>query len=172
MKTRSVIAAALLLAAGLAQAQAPTVALSVNPANGVGSVAPTLTWSSTQAQSCQASGGWSGAKATSGTQTLPAVTVNTTYTLTCTGPTPAANGSAALTWVAPTTNTDNSPLTNLAGFRVQYGTSQSTLDQSVSVSGATTTTRTITALPAGTWYFGVRAVTTQGVESGLSPIAS
>lgn len=46
MKTRSVIAAALLLAAGLVHAQAPTVTLSVNPATGVGSLAPTLTWSS------------------------------------------------------------------------------------------------------------------------------
>lgn len=173
MKTRSVLATVgLLLAASLAFAQAPTVTLSVNPATGVGSVTPTITWSTTQAQSCQASGGWSGAKPTSGTETLPAVTVNTTYTLTCTGPVLAANGTAALSWTAPTQNTDGTPLTNLAGFRVQYGTSQTALDQSVSVTNAATTARTITALPAGTWYFGVRAVTTQGVESNLSAIVS
>ena len=34
-----------------------------------------------------------------------------------------AMGSATLTWTAPTQNTDGSPLTDLAGYRIRYGTS-------------------------------------------------
>jgi hypothetical protein len=44
----------------------------------------TLTWSSINASSCAASGSWSGALATSGTQTVTPTTVGTaTYSLTC-----------------------------------------------------------------------------------------
>jgi hypothetical protein len=43
-----------------------------------------LTWSSTNATACTASGGWSGSKSTSGSHSVtPART--TTYTLACTG---------------------------------------------------------------------------------------
>jgi len=44
----------------------------------------TLSWSSSDATSCTASGGWSGTKALSGSQ-LVSPTQTTTYTLTCTG---------------------------------------------------------------------------------------
>jgi hypothetical protein len=55
-----------------------------------------LTWSSTNATACTASGGWNGAKATSGSQDVtPANT--TTYTLTCTGPGGNASKSATVT---------------------------------------------------------------------------
>ena len=46
----------------------------------------TLTWSTTDATSCTASGGWSGAKTTGSNQTeILAPDVTTTYTLSCTG---------------------------------------------------------------------------------------
>jgi hypothetical protein len=45
-----------------------------------------LTWSSTNADSCTASGGWSGSKATSGSGSTGAISANTTYKLTCNGP--------------------------------------------------------------------------------------
>ncbi len=34
----------------------------------------------------------------------------------------ASMGSATLTWQPPTTRTDGTPLTNLAGYRIRYGT--------------------------------------------------
>jgi hypothetical protein len=71
-------------------APAPTVAISVAPASVVAGASATLIWSSTNAASCTASNGWAGAKATSGTQSV-SPTVNTTYTLVCTG----ANGTTA-----------------------------------------------------------------------------
>jgi len=46
---------------------------------------PTLTWSTLGASSCTASGGWSGTKATSGSETITNITNTTTFTLTCTG---------------------------------------------------------------------------------------
>jgi hypothetical protein len=44
-----------------------------------------LTWSSTNATACTASGGWTGALATSGSKATAAITASTTYTITCTG---------------------------------------------------------------------------------------
>ncbi len=44
-----------------------------------------LTWSSTNATSCEASGAWSGSKATSGTQVIGPLSESTTFILRCTG---------------------------------------------------------------------------------------
>ena len=72
---------------------------------------PTISWSSTNASSCAASGsGWSGAVATSGSQKVnPPVT--TTYTLTCTGAGGSANQSVTVTVTASQTASALSGLT-------------------------------------------------------------
>jgi len=45
-----------------------------------------ITWSSSNASSCSASGGWSGTKAVNGSETIEVSSVgDTTYTLTCSG---------------------------------------------------------------------------------------
>lgn len=77
----------------------------------------------------------------------------------------AAAGSVTLRWVAPTTNVDGSPLTNLAGYRVRYGKSVGALDQVVDISNPGTTTVTIGGLSTGTWYFTLSDYTNVGVES-------
>jgi hypothetical protein len=46
----------------------------------------TLTWSSTNATSCTASGAWTGSRATSGSESVGPLTANSTFTLSCTGP--------------------------------------------------------------------------------------
>lgn len=84
----------------------------------------------------------------------------------------AGNGSATLRWVAPTTNVDGSPLTNLAGYRVRYGASTGSLNQVVDISNPGTTTVTITGLTAGTWYFTLASYTNVGVESAQTSPAS
>ena len=65
---------------------APTISISANPTSVLVSDDTELTWSSTNATSCSASGAWSGSKATSGTET---VTISSpgdnTFTLTCSG---------------------------------------------------------------------------------------
>jgi len=63
----------------------PTVSLTASPTAITASGSSTLTWSSTDATSCSASGGWTGSKATSGSASTGALNTSTTYTLTCTG---------------------------------------------------------------------------------------
>jgi len=84
----------------------------------------------------------------------------------------AATGSATIGWTAPTQNTDGTPLTNLAGFRIYYGTSSANLDQSTTVADAGATSHTVTNLGTGTWYFVVRAYTADDVESTASNMGS
>ncbi len=84
----------------------------------------------------------------------------------------APSGSASLSWVAPTTNTDGSTLTNLAGYIISYGTSETDLSQTITVSSATATSYTVTGLSTGTWYFTVAAYTSAGEQSAASNMAS
>ncbi len=83
-----------------------------------------------------------------------------------------ANGSVTLSWTAPTANTDDSPLTNLGGYRIEYGLDEDQLNQVATVNNPGVTTYRVENLAAGTWYFVVRAVTTSGVESGNSNVAT
>lgn len=80
----------------------------------------------------------------------------------------ASTGSATLSWTPPTQNTDGSSLTNLAGYRIVYGRTSSSLDQTVQVANAGTASYTITGLTSGTWYFRVKAYNSSGGESDVS----
>src|ERR1700676_3737871 len=62
-----------------------TASLSAAPTSVTAGGTSTLTWRSTNATSCAASGGWSGTQATSGTQSTGGLTASTSYSLTCTG---------------------------------------------------------------------------------------
>jgi hypothetical protein len=84
----------------------------------------------------------------------------------------ATTGSATLSWQPPTQNEDGTALTNLAGFRVNYGTSSSSLTQQVNLTNPGLSSYVISGLGSGTWYFAVKAYTTSGVESDLSNVAS
>jgi hypothetical protein len=55
----------------------------------------TLTWTTTNATSCTASGGWSGNKATNNSEVVGSLLTTSTFTLTCTGP--GGNGSDSKT---------------------------------------------------------------------------
>jgi hypothetical protein len=82
------------------------------------------------------------------------------------------SGSAVLSWVAPATNTDGTPLTDLAGFVINYGTSPDAMSETVKVSSATATGYTVQGLTAGTWYFTVTAYTSAGTQSAPSNVGS
>lgn len=84
----------------------------------------------------------------------------------------ATGGQATLSWTAPTLRTDDSPLADLAGYRIYYGDSPDSFSQVVSVNNAGLTTYVIENLSAGTWYFAVAAVDSSGTESALSNNAS
>lgn len=94
------------------------------------------------------------------------------FTIEVTAAPPPTTGSATLTWVAPTENTDGTPLTDLAGYYIHYGTNAAALTQSISVPSATTTTYEISSLAPGTYYFEIIAYTSLGTQSAPSNVAS
>jgi hypothetical protein len=84
----------------------------------------------------------------------------------------SAAGSATLSWAKPTQNTDGSPLTNLAGYVVRYGTSAAALSSQISIGSPNSTDVEISNLAAGNWYFEVAAINSANVESQFSALAS
>ncbi|MGH8137870.1 MAG: putative Ig domain-containing protein [Steroidobacteraceae bacterium] len=81
-------------------------------------------------------------------------------------------GSTTLSWQPPTQNTNGTALTNLAGYKIQYGTNKSSLSQTVQVANPGLTRYVVSNLSPGTWYFGTQAYTTVGTQSALSALAS
>jgi len=86
--------------------------------------------------------------------------------------TTVSNGRATLSWTAPTANTDGSTLSNLAGYRIRYGTSAASLTNTIVVDNASVTTYIVENLSPATWYFAVTAVNSQGAESTNSNVAN
>jgi hypothetical protein len=68
----------------------------VNPAAVFVGGTATLKWSSTNATSCTASGGWSGSQATSGSTSSGVLTTTTTYRISCTGSGGSADASSTV----------------------------------------------------------------------------
>lgn len=79
-----------------------------------------------------------------------------------------ALGSATLTWVAPTQNTDGSPLTDLAGYRISWGQQSGVYGSSVDVMNPGITSYVVDNLVPGTYYFVVKAINGQGTDSDFS----
>lgn len=75
---------------------APTVSLSSSAASVSSGGTVKLTWSSQNASSCTATGGWTGSRGTSGSETSSALTASTTFTLACTGAGGTANQSVTV----------------------------------------------------------------------------
>lgn len=87
----------------------PTLTFNANPTHvtpGPGSATSTLTWASSNASACEASGGWSGSKGLSGTEVVQPV-ATTTYTLLCGNGTASTSESVTVNFVpsvAPSVN--------------------------------------------------------------------
>jgi hypothetical protein len=86
--------------------------------------------------------------------------------------TTVSNGRATLSWTAPTSNTDGSTLANLSGYRILYGTSASSLTNTIVINNASVTTYVVENLAPATWYFAITAVNSQGAESSNSNVAN
>lgn len=85
--------------------------------------------------------------------------------------------NSTLAFTAPATNMDGSPLTDLAGFKVYFGTSSATYGtpKDVAMDGATgpgtngaVSLNTLSLLDGKTYFFAMTAYDTQGYESPLS----
>ena len=84
-------------------ASAPTVNISASSTAITLGNSSQLTWTSTDATSCTASGDWSGSKATNSSEFVtPLSTGLKTYTLSCTGPGGSASSSATVNVTNPT----------------------------------------------------------------------
>lgn len=77
-------------------------------------------------------------------------------------------GSATLSWTPPTKNTDGSRLTDLAGYKIYYGTSKKYLQRVIVVDDPSVTSYTIKDLPPFTYYFSITAYNRTGAESERS----
>ena len=97
------------------------------------------------------------------TATLPAFAINVVD---------VSSGGADLSWIPPTQNTDGTSLSNLAGYRIVYGTSPTAMTQAVQVANVGVTRYTIDNLSPGTYYFSVRAYTSGGTESANSNVST
>jgi hypothetical protein len=83
-------------------------------------------------------------------------------------------GSATLSWVPPATRTDGTSLaiSEIDGYRIYMGDTQTTLLPVMDVNDSSVTQFTLTDITTGTYYFSVTAYDTDGNESGLSNIVS
>jgi len=139
----------------------PTVTFSANPTTiSAGAVAEsTLTWSSSGTTSCTASGGWSGAEATSGSVSVN-VGQTTTYNISCSGAGGTASGSATVTDNNTTTEGSfpciaggTTPTTNPDGSITYTSCGGGTVTTSPPTSGSGSGTGTPTGPTAGTVLF-------------------
>ncbi|MDH3615931.1 MAG: putative Ig domain-containing protein, partial [Gammaproteobacteria bacterium] len=86
--------------------------------------------------------------------------------------TSVALGSVTLSWVPPSENTDGSPLTDLAGYRIYYGVDPQNYSDVIEITNASLTSYVVDNLTPNTWYFAATALNSSGVESTLSSPAA
>jgi Fibronectin type III domain len=83
-------------------------------------------------------------------------------------PPTTSTGNVTINWNAPTQNTDGSVLTDLAGFKIHYGTASGKYTQTITVSNPGLATYVVTDLAVGKYYFAVTAYSSAGTESAPS----
>lgn len=81
-------------------------------------------------------------------------------------------GSALVSWNPPTERTDGSPLADLTGYEINYGTDAGALDHTLRVSNPGLSNCLIEGLGAGTWYFNAVAYDSAGNRSAPSNTVS
>lgn len=81
-------------------------------------------------------------------------------------------GCVDLTWTPPTTNTDGTPLTNLASYVAYAGPAPGMLNTSTQINNPSATSLRWCSQPVGLRYFAVAARNTSNVESMISNLAS
>lgn len=133
----------------------------------------TLTWTSTNAQSCEAEDGWTGSQPIQGSFETAPLTQTTPFKLTCFGQGTSAVvlltvivSDGRIEWQAPTENVDGTPLTDLAGYNVYWGAASRNYTDSTPVAASATEWQA--TLSSGFYYFAVTALNAGGEESGQS----
>jgi hypothetical protein len=83
-----------------------------------------------------------------------------------------ATGSITVSWLAPTERSDGSPLTNLAGYKLYWGTSRGDYPNSATVNHPGIARYVIEQLTPGTYYLVATAFDSKGLESAYSSVLS
>ena len=83
-----------------------------------------------------------------------------------------ASGSATLSWLPPTSNTDGTALSDLSAYRIRWGTQAGDFANSELVEDPGLSTYTVDQLTPANWHFVVTAVNSNGVQSRSSNSAS
>lgn len=73
--------------------------------------------------------------------------------------------SVTLNWTAPTENDDGSPLTDLAGYKIYYGSESGVYDQQIDVDNPGITTYVVDSLNTQSYFFVATAYNYSGIES-------
>ena len=135
----------------------------------------TLSWSSTDADSCVAGGAWFGERASSGSELVGPIDRQITFSITCSGSggnamqmvSVSVLGELNISWVQPSENVDGSPLTDLASYRIYYGSVSRNYSDSIDVADAVATSHVFTAL-SGDYFVTMTALDLEGNESAYS----
>ena len=78
------------------------------------------------------------------------------------------DGTALVSWTPPTENTDNSALSDLAGYKIYYGTSPGDYDNTITINNSGLSSYLLENLAASDWYFVMTAFNLSGIESANS----
>ena len=79
-----------------------------------------------------------------------------------------ALGNVTLSWVAPTQDSDGTPLMDLAGYKICYGTSSQNYSHEININSPGMTTYVMDNLVPDTYYFAATSFNASGVESDFS----
>jgi hypothetical protein len=82
--------------------------------------------------------------------------------------TQAALGAVTLSWTAPVTNQDGTPLTDLSFYTLYYGPESGNYTENVDIDNAGATTYVLENLVPDIYYFALTASNSAGVESEFS----
>jgi hypothetical protein len=128
-----------------------------------------------------ASGNHSGSVASSGTSSANSATTNSntnsnsntntnTNTNSNSGTSTSNTSTLTLSWVAPVTRSDGTPLSlaDIDGYHIYYGNSPGNYPYQVNVSDGTTQQATLKNLAAGTYYIVMTTYDVSGLESSYS----
>ncbi len=79
-----------------------------------------------------------------------------------------ATGVITLNWVAPSQNTDGSPLMDLSGYNIYYRKNSGSYVQEIQIDNPSVTTFVVEQLSPATYHFAATAFNSSGVESSFS----
>ena len=137
----------------------------------------------TQLVACGGGGGGSDVVATSSTGTSVPVSSNTSDSISDVSELPGdagndsvapATGSLSLSWTAPTTRSDGTPLSlaDIDGFRIYYGKSKGSYPNRVDVKDGSAQSAVVKNIPVGSYYVVMTTYDVTGLESGYSSAIS